>query len=241
MIDLYFWPTPNCYKVSILLEELMLPYNVIGVHIGKGQQFEDRFTDLNPNGKVPVLVDYDGPDGKPITIFESGAIMMFLSEKAEQFLPKGVRGRMEVLQWLMFQMGGVGPMLGQAHHFRKYAKDEIPYAIDRYTREAARIYSVLEHRLSATEFIAGNYSIADMAVYPWIRPYRWQGQTLSDFPNLQRWYSAVRARPGVQRGLAVMKEELQRNKSKPTGDAWSFLFGDEKPARINQKAKGIKS
>lgn len=230
MIDLYFWPTPNCYKVSILLEELALPYTVLPVHIGKGEQFDPSFLAINPNGKVPALIDRDGPDGAPITIFESGAMMIYLAEKAGQFLPAEARTRMAVIQWLMFQMGGIGPMLGQAHHFRKYAKESIPYAIDRYTREATRIYTVLDRHLGEAEYLAGDYSIADMAVYPWLRPYKWQGQELSDFTNVQRWYSAVRQRPAVQRGLKVMDEQLQRNKAKPEGAAWNILFAGGGPA-----------
>ena len=225
MIDLYFWPTPNCYKISILLEELGLPYTVMPIHIGKGEQYTPEFEAINPNGKVPALTDHDGPDGKSITIFESGAIMIYLAEKAGKFIPQPTAPRMAVLEWLMFQMGSVGPMLGQAHHFRKYAKTKIPYAVDRYTQEATRIYTVLDKRLSNTPFLAGEYSIADMAVYPWLRPYRWQGQELSEFSNLQRWYSAVRERPAVQRGLAVMGERLKRNKDKPMGDSWDILFG----------------
>jgi GST-like protein len=225
MIDLYFWPTPNCYKISILLEELGLPYTVMPIHIGKGEQYTPEFEAINPNGKVPALVDHHGPDGEPITIFESGAIMIYLAEKSGNFFPQATASRMAVLEWLMFQMGSVGPMLGQAHHFRKYAKTKIPYAVDRYTQEATRIYTVLDKRLSNTPFLAGEYSIADMAVYPWLRPYRWQGQELSEFSNLQRWYSAVRERPAVQRGLAVMGERLKRNKDKPMGDSWDILFG----------------
>ena len=225
MIDLYFWPTPNCYKVSILLEELGLPYTVVPVHIGKGEQFAPEYEAISPNCKVPAIVDHDGPNGEPVALFESGAIMIYLADKAHAFLPSETRPRMAVLQWLMFQMGGVGPMLGQAHHFRRYAKETIPYAVERYTREATRLYTVMDKRLGETEFLAGDYSIADMAVYPWLRPYKWQGQELSNFPNLQRWYSAVRARPAVQRGLAVMKQDLDRNSKKPTGKAWDVLFG----------------
>ena len=225
MIELYFWPTPNCYKVSILLEELSVPFTVIPIHIGKGEQYTPEFESINPNNKVPALVDHDGPDGKPITIFESGAIMIYLAEKSEKFMPQSTASRIAVLEWLMFQMGSVGPMLGQAHHFRKYSKITVPYAVDRYTKEATRIYNVLDKRLGITPFLAGDYSIADMAVYPWLRPYRWQGQELSEFSNLQRWYSAVRERPAVQRGLKVMEERLNPNKGKPTGDAWDILFG----------------
>lgn len=227
MIELYFWPTPNCYKVSILLEELELPYKVCPVHIGKGEQFAPDYEAISPNGKVPALVDPDGPDGASLALFESGAILIYLAEKHGVFLPRETRARMDVLQWLMFQMGGIGPMLGQAHHFRRYAKEQIPYAVDRYTKEASRLYGVLDRRFGEAEFLAGDYSIADMAVYPWLRPYRWQGQDLADFPNVQRWYSAVRARPGVQRGLAVLKERLDGERKKPTGKAWDILFGGE--------------
>ena len=237
MIDLYFWPTPNCYKISILLEELNVPYTSRPIHIGKGEQYTPEFEAINPNGKVPALIDHDGPDGKSITIFESGAIMIYLAEKAGKFIPQPMAPRMAVLEWLMFQMGSVGPMLGQAHHFRKYAKTKIPYAVDRYTQEATRIYNVLDKRLGITPFLAGEYSIADMAVYPWLRPYRWQGQELSEFSNLQRWYSAMRERPAVQRGVAVMGEQLKRNRDKPIGEAWDILFGsrqsyDEKQNKL---------
>lgn len=225
MIELHFWPTPNCYKVSILLEELELPYTVKSVHIGKGQQFEADFQTISPNGKVPAIVDADGPGGEPLAIFESGAIMVYLAEKTGRFLPGTGAPRYDVMQWLMFQMGGIGPMLGQAHHFRRYAPETIPYAVERYTREAARLYGVLDKRLGEMEFLAGDYSIADMAVYPWLRPYKMQGQDLADFPNVQRWYSAVRERPAVQRGLAVMKDRLERNRKKPEGEAWKVLFG----------------
>src|SRR6185437_4694270 len=226
MIDLYFWTTPNGYKVTILLEELGLPYTVIPVHIGKGEQFAPEFLKISPNNKIPALVDHDGPGGKPIAIFESGAIMMYLAEKSGwRFMPADMRQRYDVVQWLMFQMGSVGPMLGQAHHFRRYAPEQIPYAIERYTSEARRIYGVIDRRLGEAPYLAGEYSIADMATYPWLRPHKWQGQNLDDFPNLSRWYGEVRARPAVQRGLAVLKERLERNQEKPTGAAGNALFG----------------
>ncbi|HET7847977.1 MAG TPA: glutathione S-transferase N-terminal domain-containing protein [Pseudolabrys sp.] len=226
MIDLYFWTTPNGYKVTILLEELGLPYSVIPVHIGKGGQFAPEFLKISPNNKIPALIDHDGPGGKPIAIFESGAIMMYLAEKSGwRFMPADMRRRYEVIAWLMFQMGSVGPMLGQAHHFRRYAPEQIPYAVERYTNEAHRIYRVIDRRLAQAPFLAGDYSIADMATYPWLRPHKWQGQNLDDFPNLSRWYAAVRARPAVQRGLAVLKERLARNREKPEGEAWDTLFG----------------
>ncbi|MEM5274385.1 glutathione S-transferase N-terminal domain-containing protein [Cupriavidus taiwanensis] len=226
MIDLYFWSTPNGYKVSILLEELRMPYNVIPVHIGKGQQFAPEFLAISPNNKIPAIVDHEGPDGQPIAMFESGAIMMYLGEKSGyQFMPQDTRRRYEVLQWLMFQMGGVGPMLGQAHHFRKYAPEKIDYAIDRYTGEARRLYTVIDRRLADSEYLAGDYSIADMATYPWLRAHKWQGQDLADFPNLQRWYSAVRERPAVQRGIAVLAEKVDKTGAKPSGERWDNLFG----------------
>jgi GSH-dependent disulfide-bond oxidoreductase len=228
MLDLYFWTTPNGYKVTILLEELGLPYRVVPVHIGKGEQFNLEFLKINPNNKIPALVDHQAPDGKPLTLFESGAIMMYLAEKSGwRFMPADLRRRYEVVEWLMFQMGGIGPMLGQAHHFRRYAKEQIPYAIERYTNEATRLYRVLNKRLGETEYLAGDYSIADMAVYPWLRPYKWQGQDIAAWPNLQRWYNAVRARPAVQRGLAVMADRLEKNKAKPVDDSWDVLFGQK--------------
>lgn len=234
MLDLYFWPTPNGYKVSILLEELGLPYRVNPVHIGKGMQFTPEYLAINPNSKIPALVDHEGPDGAPISVFESGAIMMYLPEKAGwRFFPQAPRERYEVIQWLMFQMAGVGPMLGQAHHFRNYTKEPVPYASERYTREAARLYAVIDRRLEKSEWLAADqYTIADMATYPWLRAHRLQGQKLEDFPNLQRWYSSVRARPGVQRGLAVMAEKVGApDKRVPDGERWDNLFGDKQFSR----------
>jgi GST-like protein len=228
MIDVYFWTTPNGYKVTILLEELGWKYNIIPVHIGKGEQFRPEFLKISPNNKIPALVDQEGPEGQPIALFESGAIMMYLAEKSGgRFLPADTRRRYEVVQWLMFQMSGVGPMLGQAHHFRRYAPEQIPYAIDRYTDEARRIYSVIDKRLSEAPYLAGEYSIADMATYPWLRPHKWQGQDLAEFPHLTRWYAEVRARPAVQRGLAVLEERLRQNQQKPSGASWDALFGKQ--------------
>jgi GST-like protein len=228
MIDLYFWTTPNGYKVTILLEELGGPYNVIPVHIGKGEQFRPEFLKISPNNKIPALIDHDGPGGEPIALFESGAIMMYLAEKSGgRFMPADARRRYMVTQWLMFQMAGVGPMLGQAHHFRRYAPQPLPYAIERYTNEARRLYGVIDKRLAEAPYLAGDYSIADMATYPWLRAHKWQGQDLADFPNLGRWYAQVRARPAVQRGLAVMREELERSREKPSGRAWEALFGTQ--------------
>jgi GST-like protein len=226
MIDLYFWMTPNGYKVSILLEELGLPYRVVPIHIGKGEQFAPDFLKISPNNKIPAIVDGDGPDGGEIALFESGAIMMYLAEKAGfRFMPHGLRERYDVVQWLMFQMGGIGPMLGQAHHFRRYAPERIPYAVDRYTNEAGRIYGVLEAQLARNPYLAGDYSIADMAVFPWIRAHNWQGQKLEDFPSVQRWFNEIDRRPAVQRGISVLKDRLDRNRAKPAGEHWNNLFG----------------
>src|SRR5579863_8262250 len=227
MLDVYFWTTPNGYKVTILLEELGWKYTVIPVNIGKGEQFEPSFLKIRPNNRMPALVDHEGPGGKPISIFESGAILMYLAEKAGgKFMPLEMRERYNVIQWLMFQMAGVGPMLGQAHHFRRYAPEQIQYAIDRYTNEARRLYNVIDKRVAEAGYLAGEYSIADMATYPWLRTHNWQGQKLEDFPNLKRWYDAIEARPAVQRGLAVMKEEVERMRNAPPDKkSWDILFG----------------
>jgi GST-like protein len=210
MFDLYGWPTPNLHKVTIFLEEAGMPYNVIPVDIQRGDQFKPDFLKISPNNKMPAIVDSDGPDGKPMPLFESGAILMYLAEKSGKFMPKEMRRRYNVIQWLMFQMGGVGPMLGQAHHFRGYAPEKLPYAIDRYTKEAGRLYNVIDRRLGEAEYLADEYSIADMAVFPWIRPYERQGQKLEDFPNLKRWFDALNARPAVQKGLAVLADKRRQ-------------------------------
>jgi GST-like protein len=206
-IALYYWPTPNGWKVSIMLEEAEIPYNVIPVNISAGDQFKPEFLEISPNNKMPAIVDPDGPDGQPLTLFESGAILLYLADKTGRFIPSNPRDRYTVVQWLMFQMGGVGPMLGQAHHFRQYAPEQIPYAIDRYTNEATRLYRVLDKQLAQVEYVAGDYSIADMAIFPWIVPYERQGQNLADYPNLKRWFDAINERPAVQRGLALLREE----------------------------------
>ena len=205
-IDLYYWPTPNGWKVTILLEEARLPYKLIPVNITAGDQFEPEFLKISPNNKIPAIVDHDGPDGRQISLFESGAILVYLAEKVGRFYPTPPRERYLMLQWLMFQMGSVGPMLGQTHHFRRYAPEEIPYAIDRYTNEAARLYRVMDSRLSEAEYFAGDYSIADMAIYPWTVSYEVQGQKMEDFPNLMRWHEAVGARPAVGKALEVGEE-----------------------------------
>lgn len=226
-IELYYWPTPNGWKATIFLEEAGLPYNVVPVNIGAGDQFEEGFLKISPNNKMPAIVDPEGPDGEPISLFESGAILIYLAEKTGRFWPTSPRERYAALQWLMFQMGGVGPMLGQAHHFRQYAPEEIPYAIDRYTNETARLYGVMDRRLSeAGYFACEEYTIVDMAVYPWVVPHERQGQNLEDFPYLKRWYEAVSARPAVQRALKV-GEEMRQPLEELDEEDRARLFGNE--------------
>ena len=204
MIDLYTWSTPNGRKVSVMLEECGLPYRVHTVNIGAGEQFKPEFLALNPNNRIPAIVDPEGPDGKPLQLFESGAILVYLSAKAGgRFLPKTDRGKWIALQWLMFQMGGVGPMFGQAHHFMRAKKDEIPYGSERYGAEAKRLYGVLEKRLSQTAYLADEYSIADIATYPWVARHEWHRVDLAAFPAVKRWYDTIGARPAVVRGMAV--------------------------------------
>jgi len=224
MIDLYTWPTPNGHKIHIMLEETGLAYRVIPVNIGKGDQFDPAFLKLSPNNKMPAIVDPDGPDGAPISLFESGAILIYIAEKTGRFLPPEPRARYAVLQWLMFQMGSIGPMLGQAHHFRIYAPEKIDYAIDRYTKEAGRLYRVVDRRLAEAQWLAGeDYTIADMATFPWLRRYERQGQDLADYANLARWYEAMMARPAVQRGLQVLAEH--QSAGPITAEARENLFG----------------
>lgn len=207
MIDLYSWPTPNGHKIHIMLEECGLSYNVHPINIGKGDQFDPAFLAISPNNKIPALVDSDGPDGKPISLFESGAILVYLAGKTGKFLPRGDRARYEVLQWLMFQMGGVGPMLGQTHHFRMYAPEKIDYAINRYTNEARRLYGVIDKQLSRHRYLAGkSYSIADIATFPWLRSWQNQGIVLEEYPHLKAWFDGIAARPAVQRGVQVLAD-----------------------------------
>jgi GST-like protein len=207
VIHLYYWPTPNGHKITLFLEEADLPYELHGVNIGKGQQFEPDFLKISPNNRMPAMTDDDPPGGgAPVSIFESGAILVYLAEKTGKFLPKDLRGRFEVLQWLFWQMGGLGPMAGQNHHFSQYAPEKIAYAIDRYVKETSRLYAVLDKRLAGRAFIAGDYSIADMASYPWVVPYERQGQKLEDFANLKRWFEAIKARPATARAYERAKE-----------------------------------
>jgi GST-like protein len=206
-IDVHSWPTPNGHKVHIMLEECGLPYRAIPVNIGAGEQFRPGFLEISPNNKIPAIVDPDGPDGKPISLFESGAILVYLAAKTGRFLPASDREKFEVLQWLMFQMGGVGPMLGQAHHFRMYAPEKIAYAIDRYTNEARRLYGVIDKRLSKSEWLGGaEYSIADIATFPWLRSWQNQGVVLDEYPHLKRWFETTAERPAVQRGVKVLAD-----------------------------------
>jgi len=203
MIDLYTWSTPNGRKVSIMIEETGLPYRVHKIDISNGDQFKPEFVAINPNSKIPAIIDGDGPGGKPLTLFESGAILIYLAEKTGTFLPKDPATRYVVLEWVMFQMGGVGPMFGQVHHFLRAAPEPVPYAIERYGRETRRLYGVLDARLGKAEYLAGEYSIADIATYPWVARHEWHKVALGDFPNVERWYRAIGTRPAVARGMAV--------------------------------------
>ncbi|KAI3592912.1 Glutathione S-transferase [Cupriavidus sp. U2] len=223
MIDVYTWATPNGHKVHIMLEECGLAYKVHPINIGAGDQFDADFLKISPNNKIPAIVDSDGPDGKPISLFESGAILLYLAGKTGKFLPDDVRGKYDALQWLMFQMGGVGPMLGQAHHFRIYAPEKIEYAVNRYTNEAKRLYGVIDKQLSAHAWLAGDsYSIADIATFPWLRSWQNQGVELDDYPHLKRWFNEIAERPAVKRGVEVLAKErkpLQSDKER------EILFG----------------
>ena len=204
MITLYTWPTPNGHKIQIMLEETGLAYNAISVNIQTNEQFAPDFLKISPNNKIPAIVDSDGPDQKPYSVFESGAILIYLASKTGKFLGKTDRERFDVLQWVMFQMGGFGPMLGQAHHFRLYAPEKVTYGINRYTNEAKRLYGVINQRLSKSEFLgSSHYSIADIATWPWTRSHEKQGVDLADYPNVLRWYEAIEKRPAVKRAIAL--------------------------------------
>jgi len=223
MIDLYSWATPNGHKIHIMLEETGLPYRVHPIDIGAGDQFKPEFLKISPNNKMPAMIDSDGPDGKPISMFESGAMLLYLASKTGKFLPEDIRDRWSTLQWLMFQMGGVGPMLGQAHHFLGYAPEKIEYAMKRYSNEANRLYGVMDRRLAESKFIAcGEYTIADMAIMPWLRFPERQGVNIADYPHVKKWFDGIAARPAVQRGLKVLADLR-----KPVMDdkAKEILFG----------------
>lgn len=207
MIDLYYWPTPNGWKISIALEEMDLPYKVIPVNIGRGEQFEEDFLKISPNNRMPAIVDRAPNDGgEPISVFETGAILIYLAEKSGKFMPSDIRGRNEVIEWVMWQMGGLGPMLGQNGHFKFYAPEQIPYAQERYGSEALRLFGVLDRRLEGRDYICGDYSIADMACWPWIITYKKQQIDLDAFPNVRRWYDLCKQRPALRRGYTVGKE-----------------------------------
>lgn len=226
MIDLYYWTTPNGHKVTMFLEEAGVPYKIIPINIGKGEQFQPDFLKVSPNNRIPALVDHAPKDGgAPISVFESGAMLVYLAEKTGQFMPADARGKAEVLQWLFWQMGGLGPMAGQNHHFVTYATEKIPYAMDRYIKETNRLYGVLNKRLADREFMAGAYSIADMASYPWIVPYERQKQNLDDFPHLKRWFNAVKARPATQRAYALVPKINPNAGGIRTEEERKILFG----------------
>ncbi|HBC07902.1 MAG TPA: glutathione S-transferase [Rhodospirillaceae bacterium] len=231
MIDLYSWPTPNGHKVHIMLEETGLAYNVHPINIQKGDQFQPEFLKVSPNNRIPAIIDQDGPGGKPYSLFESGAILIYLAEKTGKFLPTDPTAKYDTLQWLMWQMGGIGPMFGQAHHFRGYAPVDIPYAVDRYTKEAGRLYGILDKRLGESAYLAGpNYTIADIATFPWTRSIDRQGHSLDDFPNVKRWSDAINARPGVAKGVTVLEDV--RGERKPLSDEErAVMFGDKQFAK----------
>jgi GST-like protein len=224
MIDLHYWTTPNGHKITMFLEEAGLPYRIFPVNIGTGDQFKPEFLAIAPNNRIPAIVDHEpAGGGAPISLFESGAILLYLAEKTGQFIPQDIRGRAEVLQWLFWQMGGLGPMLGQNHHFSQYAPEKLPYAINRYVNETNRLYGVLNKRLADREFVAGAYSIADMAAYPWIVPYERQGQKLEDFPHLKRWFEAIAKRPATERAYAKAKDI--NTAPSVSEESRKFLFG----------------
>jgi GSH-dependent disulfide-bond oxidoreductase len=229
MIDVYSWATPNGHKIHIMLEELGLEYKAIPIDIGAGDQFTPEFLAISPNNKIPAIIDSDGPEGKPLALFESGAILFYLAEKTGKFLPLDPVGRYTTMQWLMFQMGGVGPMLGQAHHFRIYAPEKIEYAVNRYSNEARRLYGVMDKQLGVTRFLAGNdYSIADIATFPWTRSWKNQGIELDEFPNVKRWFDEISARPAVIRGVEVLasaRRDLTGDKQR------EVLFGAQQYAK----------
>jgi GST-like protein len=227
MIELYYWPTPNGHKVTLFLEETGLPYTIKPVNIGKGEQFEPAFLKISPNNRMPAIVDTKPADGgAPVSVFESGAILQYLAEKTGRFLPTDPRGRATVMEWLFWQVGGLGPMLGQNHHFNRYAPEKIPYAIDRYVRETRRLYGVLDKRLEGRDFIAGSeYSIADMTAYPWIVPYESQGMRLEDFPQLKQWFERIGAREATRRAYAIAETIQGRTDLRTDEEARRHLFG----------------
>ncbi|CBN58193.1 glutathione binding-like protein [Kamptonema animale CS-326] len=230
MIEVYYWTTPNGHKITMFLEEVGVPYTLIPINIGAGDQFKPEFLKIAPNNRIPAIVDREPVDGgEPISVFESGAILLYLAEKTGKLIPGEIRDRLEVLQWLFWQMGGLGPMAGQNHHFSQYAPEKIPYAIARYVNETGRLYAVLNRRLSDREFVGGDYSIADIAIYPWIVPYALQGQKLEDFEHLQRWFEAIKARPATIR--AYQQAEAFKTQAISIEESRNLLF--------NQSAKTV--
>lgn len=235
MIDLYYWTTPNGHKITMFLEETGLPYRIVPVHIGKGEQFGEEFLKISPNNKIPAIVDNEpAGGGAPISVFESGAILLYLAEKTGRLIPSDLRGRFEVIQWLFWQMGNLGPLAGQNHHFRLYAPEKIQYAIDRYVKETSRLYAVLDNRLADREFIAGDFSIADIASYPWVVPHERQGQKLEDYPNLARWFQAIRARAATVR--AYERAKAINTANVVSEDAKRILFGQD-ASIVRRKAR----
>ncbi len=225
VIELYYWPTPNGHKITIMLEECELPYKIKYINIATGDQFKPEFLAFSPNNRMPAIIDPDGPDGEPISVFESGAILQYLGRKTGKFYPTDERARVAVDEWLMWQMGGLGPMAGQAHHFRNYAPEPIQYGIERYTNEVNRLYGVMNKRLANVDYLAGAYSIADMAAYPWVRPYKNQGQDLADFPHLEAWYQRLQDRAAVAKAVHIgdaMSEKFDLSADK---EAQAVLFG----------------
>lgn len=226
-IELYYWPTPNGWKISIMLEECGLPYTIKPIHIGKGEQFAPEFLKIAPNNRIPAIVDPHGPGGAPISVFESGAILQYLGRKTGQFYPTEERARVACEEWLFWQVGGLGPMAGQANHFRIYAPEKVQYGIDRYTNEVNRLYGVMNRRLEGRDYLAGDYTIADMACIGWARSWERQGQNIKDFPNLERWLDRMHARPAVERGLAVFAEARQNYDLSKDKEAQAVLFGQK--------------
>jgi GSH-dependent disulfide-bond oxidoreductase len=226
MIDVYSWPTPNGHKVHIMLEETGLQYRVHGINIREGDQFKPEFLKISPNNRIPAIVDHEGPEGKPISLFESGAILLYLASKSGKLLPADLHARWCCTQWLMWQMGGIGPMFGQANHFRRYSKDKIQYAIDRYTNESNRLTGVLDKRLGEARYTAGKeYSISDIAIFPWMRGAEQRGVDLAQYPSVKRWFDEIAARPAVQRGVKVLAEAQATNQAPHSDKSWEIMFG----------------
>jgi len=226
MIDVYYWTTPNGHKITLFLEETGLPYRLLPIDIGKGQQFTPEFLAVSPNNRIPAIVDHEPKGGGvPISVFESGAILLYLAEKVGKFIPDDVRGRAEVLQWLFWQMGGLGPMAGQNNHFRSYSPEKIPYAVERYTKEVNRLYGVMNKRLADRPYLAGDYSIADMASYPWTLSHERQGQVIADFPHLKRWIDDIAAKPATVRAYARVKDINPQAGQPMSDEAKKILFG----------------